>query len=49
MKKLIIAVFAFATFCTVSCTKENVTPSSKSAEKIMMSGGGDKRPSGTYD
>lgn len=49
MKKFIIAVFAFATICTVSCKKENVNPTSELAKKAVMSGGGDKRPSATYD
>lgn len=49
MKKFMIVVFAFATICTVSCKKENVTPSNELVKKSVMSGGGDKRPSGTYD
>lgn len=49
MKKIIIGMFAFATICTVSCKKENVTPANELSKKIMKSGGGDKRPSGTYD
>ena len=50
MKKLLIAVFAMATICTVSCKKEDINPSNNLVKKtIMRSGGGDKRPSGTYD
>jgi len=50
MKKFMIAMFVFATFCTVSCKKENVNPTNDLTKKIIMkSGGGDKRPSGTYD
>lgn len=49
MKKIIIGMFAFATICMVSCKKENVTPASELSKKSIMSGGGDKRPSATYD
>ncbi len=43
-------LFAFATICTVSCKKESVDPVSPISKNIYMkSGGGDKRPSGTYD
>ena len=50
MRKFIIVIFAFATVCTVSCKKENVEPTNDLIKKTMIrSGGGDKRPSGTYD
>lgn len=50
MKKCMLALFAFATICTVSCKKESINPTSKTIEKeYMRSGGGDKRPSGTID
>ena len=49
MKKCIIALFAFATVCTVSCKKESVDPTKQPIKKVYMSGGGDKRPSGIYD
>jgi hypothetical protein len=50
MKKLTLALFALATLCTVSCKKENVNPDGQIIKKMYMrSGGGDKRPSGTYD
>lgn len=49
MKKIIIGMFAFATICMVSCKKENVAPANAVSKKTIMSGGGDKRPSGTYD
>lgn len=50
MKKFIIAVIAFASVCVTSCKKETVNPEGKTLNNIYMkSGGGDKRPSGTYD
>lgn len=50
MKKLTLVMFAFATICTVSCKKESVDPTGQSIKKLeVRSGGGDKRPSGTYD
>lgn len=49
MKKFMIVIFVAATFCMVSCTKEHVSPKSKTIDKTMRSGGGDKIPSGTYD
>lgn len=50
MKRFIITILAVATVCTMSCTKENVNPESKTIKKtVMRSGGGDKIPSGTYD
>ena len=50
MKKLALLVVAVATLCTVSCKKENVSPEAQIIKKdYMKSGGGDKRPCGTYD
>lgn len=49
MKKLIIAAFAFASVCIVSCKKENVSPGKNSINQVYMSGGGDKRPSSHCD
>jgi hypothetical protein len=50
MKRFILALFAITTICTVSCKKESVNPTDQSIKKeYMKSGGGDKRPSGTYD
>lgn len=49
MKRLTILLFALATLCTASCKKENVTPDGQVIKKVYMSGGGDKKPSGTYD
>ncbi|MGI4021823.1 MAG: hypothetical protein ACRYFA_09985 [Janthinobacterium lividum] len=44
-----LVLFAFTTICTVSCKKESINPTSKTIEKEYMSGGGDKKPSGTID
>lgn len=50
MKKLIIAAIASLTICATSCKKESVNPEGKTiSTTIMKSGGGDKRPNGTYD
>ena len=50
MKKLALLVVAVATLCTVSCKKENVNPEAQTIKKeYMRSGGGDKKPCGTYD
>lgn len=49
MKKLTLALVAIATLCVTSCKKENVNPDGQAIKKVYMSGGGDKRPSGTYD
>lgn len=49
MRKLTLVLFAFATICTVSCKKESVSPEGQTIKKVYMSGGGDKKPSGTYD
>lgn len=50
MKKFIAAVFALTVICTVSCKKETINPDKQTIKKLYMkSGGGDKRPNGTYD
>jgi hypothetical protein len=50
MKRFILVLCAVATICTVSCKKESVNPTDQSIKKeYMKSGGGDKRPTGSYD
>ncbi|MVN20326.1 hypothetical protein [Mucilaginibacter arboris] len=50
MKRFMLALFAFATICTVSCKKESVDPENPTIKKAYMSsGGGDKRPSSHCD
>lgn len=50
IKKLVLAMFASAIICAVSCKKESINPTTPTIKnQYMKSGGGDKRPSGTYD